>query len=84
MQRSAVTNTSKAVLSHCSKHFLSPLTKPHNIADFGESSWEETFLSGPGYTLLDSHQLTATTAEMHGGEVLVRPLKPERQRLARD
>lgn len=61
-----VTNTSKSVLSHCSKHFLLPLTKTHNIADFGESYWEETLLSGPGYTPLARHQLTETAAEPQG------------------
>lgn len=51
------------------QNISSPLTKPNNTADFGESSWEETFLSGPGYTLLDSHQLTETTAETQGVKI---------------
>lgn len=63
---STVTNTSKAVPRHCSEHFLSSLTETHNIADFGEGSWEETLLSGPCYTLLASHQLTEITAETPG------------------
>lgn len=48
------------------QNFLSPLTKPHNTAGSGESPWEETFLSGPGSTLLDSHQ-TNTRELRHEG-----------------
>lgn len=49
-----VTNTSTAI-SHCSKHFLSPLTKPHSTADFGEALGRR-----PSCLALATHSWTAT------------------------